>query len=312
MHRLKKKQAGLSLAELMVSAGLLSVVSLVTLQLYLSAQTEFQYASGNMTLSQRVRTTSDRITQYLKTACAPNPQTSTLSPFKHPDFATEPGRELYEADFISSVCFMRDPAKGSVWQVAAPNPAPPLTPTSGSAEAYVGDAANPRYIYETDSAFTAPVLRFPSLYRYRIAWNPQPTAAYTQSGRNIPPRAVYVERLTYGELGDPNAGTGSTTTYNGVPLRNFLPDTGTPIAGVGRSIIAPVVHLLSFNAYSSNVVLMRIRIYDRDPENPNRNTEGIVINRSGYGGTRDRSTGRQRFHYVEMVTNIQVPNLTMK
>ena len=322
MRSPRRKNSGMSLAELMVSTGLLSVVSLVTLQLYLSAQTEFQLASGNMTLSQRVRTTSDKISQYLKTACPPNPQLSSNPPFYHPNFSSEPGRELYEADFISSVCFMRNPAKASSW---------PVTDATAN-DAFVG-TADPRVIYETDGgAFTAPIMRYPSLYRYRVAWNPMPNDPYTFKGRSgprsIPPRAVYVERLTYAESGNPNDITstqstnmpGPSTTTGGpldtygaqVLLRPWLPDTGTPYANMSRQIIAPVVHLLSFNAYSSNVILMRLRIYNRDPDNRGRLTDGITMQRQGFGGNREGKTGNFRYQFVEMTTNIQVPNMTMK
>lgn len=308
IHGQRKKNAGMTLAELMVSTGLLSIISLVTLQLYMSAQTEFQYASGNMTLSQRVRTTTDRITQYLKTACPPNPQVSAASPFYHPSFQNEPNREIYEADFVSSICFLRNPAKGvTPW---------PVTDTTSAA--YIGDVSNPRTIYENDVAFTSPVLRYPSLYRYRIAWNPLPTDPYTHKGRtgdrSIPPRAVYVERLTYGESGDPDTpNSGSSTIYpasSGVPLRNFLPDTGTPYANMRRTIITPVAHLVTFNAYDGNVIMLRVRIYNRDPENPGRLTDSLTMTRNGFGG--NRINGRERFQYVEMNTNIQIPNLTLK
>ncbi|MFN8607591.1 MAG: hypothetical protein U0931_08665 [Vulcanimicrobiota bacterium] len=305
----------MGLAELMVSMGLLSVVSLVTLQLYLSAQTEFQLASGNITLSQRVRATSDRIAQYLKTACPPNPQLSSNPPFYHPNFSSEPARELYEADFISSVCFLRNPAKPAAW---------PVTDATAQ-DAFVG-TTDPRYIYENDVSFTAPILRYPSLYRYRIAWNPLVNDSYTRKGRtgprSIPPRAVYIERLTYAESGNPNEITTSQSlTYPGsgvsgvgpYSLAPFLPDTGTPYSNMSRTILAPVVHLLSFNAYSSNVILMRVRIYNRDPENPSRLTDGVTMNRSGFGGNRDRNAPNGvRNQFVEMTTNVHIPNVTMK
>jgi len=301
-------QSGVTLAELMVSMGLLSVVSLVTLQLYSSAQTEFLHSSGQMTLSQKVRTTSDRISQYLKTACPPNPQTSSSSPFYHPNYQTEPNRELYECDFVSSICFQSHPTKPAEW---------PVTDTTSAAYIQGGFGAT-RTIYENDIGLTSPIRRYPSLYRYRLSWNPQPLNSYTHKGRTgaraIPSRAVVLERLTYGELGDPNTnGSGSTTPYNGVQLLNFLPDTGTPYATMTRSIIAPQVHLLTFNAYASNVVLMRLRIYNRDPDNAQRLVDGATMHRQSFGGSRLGNTTNQfRYEYVEMTTNIQVPNLTMK
>ncbi|MBT9588185.1 prepilin-type N-terminal cleavage/methylation domain-containing protein [bacterium] len=301
-----RAQAGVTLAELMVSMGLLSVVSLVTLQLYLSAQTEFQHSSGHMTLSQKVRTTSDRITQYLKTACPPNPQISSSSPFYHPNFTYEPDTEIYECDFVSSICFTPHPSKGATWNV-----------TDSTSAAYIGDSLTPRTIYENEVAFTSPILRYPSLYRYRISWNPLPSTPYTHKsrtgGRAIPPRAVVLERLTYGESGDPNNNTsGSSTSYHGVSLNTFLPDSGTPYSAMTRTVLAPNVHLLSFNAYASNVVLMRVRIYNRDPENLNRLTDGATMHRAGFGGSRLGTSNQTRLQYVEMTTNIQLPNLTMK
>jgi prepilin-type N-terminal cleavage/methylation domain-containing protein len=302
--RKRKKKKGLTLAELLVSMGLLSVVSLVTLQLYLSAQTEFLHSSGQMTLSQKVRTTSDRIAQYVKTACPPNPSVSSQSPFYHPSFATEPDTEMYECDFISSICFVPIGARAPGWEV-----------TDQTSEAYIGDANARRFIYENDVALTAPVLRYPSLYRYRISWNPLPTANYTHKGRagdrSFPARSVVLERLVFAESGDPDTpNSGDTTTFNGVPLRQFLPDTGTPVVGLRRVMITPQVHLLTFNAYSSNVVLMRLRLYNRDPDNLGRLVNGETMHRQGFGGSR-LGTGT-RLQYVEMVTALNLPNLTMK
>ena len=292
---------GLSLPELLVSMALFSVVSLVTLQLYMSAYTEFEHSSGTMTLNQRARIVIDKLTQTLKTAMPALNASSEA--FVHPSAAADFTRDMYEADFISTICFMANPVLGTpTWQI-----------TDTTSAGYVQDASDPRYIYETDTGLTSIVSRQPSLYRYRLAWN-HLTVPLTTKGRNIPARAVYMERLAFGNgsqgtnagsMGGSGYGEGpNTSTYSLTP---WIADTGTPYANLRARVIGRNVHYLTFTRSAGNVILLRLKMYNRDPVT-GQVVEGLTMRRPTFGGTRDPQTNGTRSFVVDLVTNIQLPN----
>lgn len=297
MKKLAHKRRGMTLAELMVSIALLAVVSLVTLELYLAAQTEFEHSSGTMTLNQRARTTIDRICQVAKTATPLlNNQTEA---FVHPNSVNDMNRELYELDFISTINYLRNPTLGTTW---------PVTDTLSAA--YVGPPQAPRLIYETDLSTTSIVARQPPYYRFRIAWNNTLTNL-TGTRANVTGRSVYLERLTFGTGGagalnwgeGPNLGPSSYKSQ-------WLPDTGTPYTGADMKpkILGRNVHYLTFDRITGNVILMRMKMYNRDPlDATGRPIEGITMRRPGHGGNRD-ANGNQRLFLIDLTTNIQLPN----
>lgn len=309
------RRRGLTLAELLVAMSLFAVVSLVTLELYLSAETEFEHSSGQMALNQRGRVAVDKITQLLKTA-APALNSNTES-FIHPNSQSDIRQQMYEADFVSSIGFQPNSSlagAGGAWQV-----------NDTTSAAYVSDPSDPRYIYENDLGMTAFVSRQPSLYRYRIAWNHLASANLTTKGRNIPPRAVFFERLRFGDgsQGDnngslgwgegPNAGAAGAllTPYvfhaTGAP---WLADTGTPYSGGGMKarILARNIHYLAFYRDQGSVIQLRMKLYNRDPETY-KVVEGSTMRRPGHGGNgRPDDRTKQRFFLVDLVTNIELPN----
>lgn len=307
----RNRRAGLTLSELLVAMALFAVVSLVTLQLYLSAYTEFSHSSGTMTLNQRARTAIDKITQIVKTA-SPLLNANSDS-FIHPNSAFDMTREMYEVDFISTVGFLPNPDFGNTWEITDPTCA-----------GYVNDANDPRFIYETDTGFQAPVTRQPSLYRYRIAWNHDPVANVTNKGRNVPPRAIYFERLLFGRGGSGandgalgwGEGPNSTANPTGYLLNPWIADTGTPIPGAAQTarVLARDVHFLTFTRITGNVLLLRIKMYNRDPIT-GRVIEGMTMRRPGFGGSGENidpnnpaAGKRQRFFLVDLSTNIHLPN----
>jgi prepilin-type N-terminal cleavage/methylation domain-containing protein len=306
VNRSLRRSRGLSLPELLVAMALFSVVSLVTLQLYLSAYTEFEHSSGTMTLNQRARVVIDKITQALKTA-TPLLNANTEA-FVHPNSRFDFTREMYEVDFISSICFMANPT------LSGGNPTWPVTDNTSAA--YISDPNDMRAIYETDTGLTALVTRQPPLYRYRIAWN-HLTTPLTTKGRNVPARAVYFERLNFangnapannGQLGwgeGPN--TAAVSSYD---LSPWIADTGTPMAGANMRarLIGRNVHYLTFTRTAGNIVLLRMKMYNRDPIT-NIPVEGMTMRRPGHGGNADpNNRSRQRYFIVDLTTNIQLPN----
>lgn len=297
MKRIARKKRGMTLAELMVSMALFSVVSLVTLQLYLSAQTEFEHSSGTMTLNQRARTTIDRIVQVAKTA-SPALNNRTES-FVHPNSAFDMLRELYELDFVNTINFLPNPSLGATWPVNDPNSA-----------AYINDPADPRIIYEGDQSLTSAVSRQPPFYRFRIAWN-NTVAPLTGTRSNVPGRAVYLERLQFGNGGVDALGWGAgPNTGPASYFSQWLPDTGTPYTGSNMrpKILGRNVHYLTFTRTQGNIILLRMKMYNRDPIT-NQPVEGILMRRSGYGGNADPADKtKQRAFVVDLVTNIQLPN----
>ena len=297
MKHKRHKQKGMTLSELLVAMAIFSVVSLVTLEIYLNAYTEFEHSSGTMTLSQRARTTVDRITMIMKTACPV--LINNTEAFVHPNSGADLGQDLYETDFISSICWIRNSSLGTpAWPVNDPNSA-----------AYVADATDPRYIYETDQGLTAPVTRQPSLYRFRIAWNYLTTPALGDRS-SVPARAVYLERLKFadGSSVQPEGPNRSSYFLNptGAP---WMPDTGDHYSGgeMRPRLLGKNVHSLTFRRTQGNVVLMRIKLYNRDPET-NQVVEGLTMRRPGHGGERDaEDRTRQRYFVVDLTTNIQLP-----
>lgn len=304
IFRHKRKSRGMSLPELMVSMTLFSVVSLVTLQLYMSAYTEFEHSSGTMTLNQRARATVDRITQALKTAVPVLPKGVNTEAFIHPNgTVTDTNKPFYECDFMSSICFMPNPALGTpTWQI-----------TDNASAGYVNDPSDPRYIYEVDTGVTSLVTRQPPLYRFRIAWNSHPTNTETAKGRSVPPRAVYMERLTFGSgVGALGWGEGTNgTSYTNNTLLGVNADTGQPYAQLRQRILGRNVHLLTFTRTQGNVIMLRLKMYNRDPVTW-RPVEGLTMRRSGFGSRRDpNATAGQpgeRLFLVDLVTNVQLPN----
>ena len=307
------KTRGLTLLELLVAMALFSVVSLVTIQLYLSAYTEFEHSSGTMTLNQRARLAIDKITQIVKTA-APILNANTDA-FIHPNSAHDMRREMYELDFISSIGFIPNSDEyGDTWQI-----------TDQTSAGYVQDPLDPRFIYENDQALTSFVTRQPSLYRYRIAWNhmyfndpASPGGILTTKGRSIPPRAVFFERLQFGRGASGTnqgalgwgEGPNSTAAPASYVLTPWLADTGTRInnAVTRPRILARDVHYLTFTRTTGNVLLLRMKMYNRDPQS-NRIVEGMTMRRGGFGGNAD-AADRTRFRYfmVDLTTNIHLPN----
>lgn len=302
LRRRKKHTAGLTLAELLVSIALFSIISVVTMQLYLAAYTEFDHASGIMTLNQRARTTIDKVAQILKTA-APAMSSDTQA-FVHPNLSADLNQDMYEADFLSTICFIPITTYGVSWRVDDVNSA-----------AYVADATTPRYIYETEESLTTFVTRQPSLYRYRIAWNHLTTNLTTQ-GRNVPARAVYFERLDFARgpyapaLGALGWGEGAnSSTY---ALSPWIADTGTPINNSANRprILGRDVHSFTIRRTSGNVILLRLRMYNRDPVT-DKLIEGMTMRRIGMGANRDDSragANKRRIFAVDLVTNVHLPN----
>jgi len=301
---------GLTLMELLVAAALFSVVSAVTLELYLSAETEFQHSSGQMALNQRGRVTVDKISQLLKTA--PLALNSGTEAFIHPNSQSDIQQQMYEVDFVSSIGFLPNSTLGGAqgaWQV-----------TDTTSAAYVSDPSDPRFIYENDLGMTSFVSRQPSLYRYRIAWNHLSAANLTTKGRNVPPRAVYFERLRFGDgsqgsnagaLGWGEGPNSSASSYvfraAGAP---WLADTGTPYtsADMKARILGRNIHYLSFYRDQGNVIQLRMKLYNRDPET-NQVVEGSTMRRPGHGGNRDpQDNTKMRYFLVDLVTNIELPN----
>lgn len=293
-HRL-----GMTLSELLIAMALLSVVSLVTLELYLNAYTEFQHSSGTMVLNQRARTTIDRITMILKTA-APALANSSEA-FIHPNAGIDMTQDMYETDFVSTIGFLPNSSLGSpAWKV-----------TDTTSAAYVGDASDPRWIYETDGGLTAAVTRQPSLYRYRIAWN-HTTSNLTGGRSGVPGRAVYFERLRFadgsGTSPDPSIGANSAS-YS---LSPWIADTGSPYSGGAMKprILGRNVHYLTFTRTTGNVILLRMKLYNRDPIT-NEVVEGLTMARPGKGGNADPTDPtrkRLRYFVVDLTTNVQLPN----
>lgn len=302
----RRKKAGLSLSELLVAMALFSVVSLVTLQLYLSAYTEFEHSSGTMLLNQRARTTVDRITQVVKTAVPVLSNNSEA--FIHPNSSTDRLQDMYELDFLSSICFMPNPSLGSpAWQITDPQSA-----------GYVADPNDPRWIYETDLGLTAFVSRQPSIYRYRIAWNyrnanVEPFMTDSANRTGVPARAVYMERLSFGDAAPgQNIGTGlgegvNSGIYERAP---WVADTGRPFttSNMRARLLGKNIHYLTFTRESGNVIQLRIKLYNRDPAT-NIPVEGATMRRPGFGGNSAPGTpGQMRYFVVDLKTTIQLPN----
>lgn len=301
LRRRTRRIAGLTLAELLVSIALFSVISVVTLQLYLAAYTEFDHASGIMTLNQRARTTIDKVAQLLKTA-APAMSSDTQA-FIHPNPVADLNEDMYEADFLSTICFIPISTYGASWRV-----------DDVTSAAYVADATTPRYIYETEESLTTFVTRQPSLYRYRIAWNHLTTTLSTQ-GRSVPARAVYFERLEFargtgiGSLGWGEGPNGSLASYSLAP---WIADTGTPINNAANRprVLGRDVHSFTIRRTTGNVILLRLRMYNRDPVT-DKLIEGMTMRRIGMGANRDDSragANKRRIFAVDLVTNVHLPN----
>lgn len=294
-----KRKRGFTLAELLVSMALLSAMTTALVVLYSAALTEFEHGAGTMNLNQRAREVVDRVTQILKTA-APVLNFDTQA-FVHPDNLNDLGQLMYEADFISTICFIPVRAYGTSWTV-----------TDNLSAAYVNDPDNPRTIYESDQSLTTFVTRQPSLYRYRIAWNHLPTPLTTQ-GRNIPARAIYFERLEFARNAATEtslkAGPNGTSYANGPQIA----DTGKPVTtGANRArIIGRDVHNFTLQRTSGNVILLRLRMYNRDPDT-NVAIDGSTMRRVGMGGNKDvqrAGPNKQRLFSVDLVTNIHLPNM---
>lgn len=288
---------GLTLVELLVAMALFSVVSLVTLQLYLSAYTEFEHSTGTMTLNQRVRSVIDKTEQILKTA-TPVLNSDTQA-FIHPNNGVDINQEMYEADFISTICFIPISSYGTSWPV-----------TDVDSAAYVADSSNPRIIYESDQSLTTFVTRQPSLYRYRIAWNHLTTTLTTQS-RSVPARAVYFERLSFAKGGVGALGWKEGPNTTSYALSPYIADTGTRINDPANKprIIGRDIHSFTLKRTTGNVILLRVRMYNRDPDT-GKVIEGMTMRRTGMGGNQDTNrTGDQtRIFCVDLTTNVHLPN----
>lgn len=105
-HLSNRGRRGLSLIELLVVAGLMSVISAATIVLYGSAQSSFEHASTKHSMNSFARNAVDRISTTLATATARRPG-SPPEALYWPDAADSGITEHTYVDFLSTYPFIR-------------------------------------------------------------------------------------------------------------------------------------------------------------------------------------------------------------
>ena len=297
----RRKRIGLTMIEMLVVCGLFSVIGVVILQLYQAAYTEFEKASGEMTMSRHARNLSDKLIPLLSTATPV--RNSSTECFYHPDPAHDTDAagapaEIYQCDFYSTECFLPDnnPAAGGPTTPPSAYNATSLGDiaiTKGSAGTYASSVGKQwfepvfeRWIWElAPGSKSDPVRRSTSLYRYRLAWTPVNADGFRA-------RSVYLERLDL-QLDSGAADNGST---NGVTS-----GTVYPAARCAKRLLEKDISMLSFQRQQgTNIIQVRERVYNIDDQG--RTMDGELM--------RDHRRQRRQRNY-DIVTTIMVPNQTL-
>lgn len=290
--RLRLKRRGLSLLELLVTCGLVSIIGIFILQLYFSAQTEFEHTSGTINLSQHARQITAKMIPILTSAC-PYPSIDESGILVPPGNAF--GKDFYECDFLCSKYVVADPNPaanhGSSWQV--------------SQRYWVDSTLGDRITYEPDEVnLSSRNTRDPSIYRYRFLWRPLTDTDYP----SIAKRSIVFERLkTEGGV----AGAGSVSR----PMNSSgIPDPLRPIVpGTARRVISYKVSLMAIQRQTIDSLQLRIRIYNVDPDVWNSGPTNDAIRREAIlDGSMMRGLNRQvRFRSYDLTTSVPLPAATV-
>jgi hypothetical protein len=269
---------------MLVSCALMSLIGIFILQLYMSAQTEFEHTTGTISMSQHARKITSKLLPLLASAVPTDLDTNGI--------LTPPsGRTFYECDFLCSRYVVRDPAPedNNAW--------------NGSSRMWLDETFG-RWITEYDTTnVSAELQREPSIYRYRVLYRPYEDTVYTA----VPRRAVVFQRLKTSLIGDGQTNAPLAPGGGANPNKQ-------QIDGTTSTIIANKVSLLQFARDGENLQL-RIRIYNVDPQVWNdaiSSNSTRMRNEAALDSSFMRGLNRQvRFRAYDVTTSVHLPASTI-
>lgn len=302
--KLRRRNAAVTLVEVVVVSALMALIGAFVLQLYMSAHAEFELTKGTISMAQHTRKLTTKILPLL-TSAMPIENWDESGILIPPALAGGSNLEYYEVDFMCSKYVVQDPGRTS-------------RPGWNATQKFWLDpeiSADPRTIYEPDDIGTAEFRREPSAYRYRILWRPY-GGETANDYPNVPRRSVVFERMET-RLGFPNptlgAGALCIARFGG-PWPNPNPLVRTPIPNITRKVLASKISLFTVKRIGANLQL-RIRVYNVDPEvrgdttNPRADADSVLEDSFM---RHLRGPNRQTFKAYEVNTSINLPTSTIQ